>query len=166
MLEERLTSDYDATAITVSLEASWNLRSGNAVYSPFIAADYTRLKTDGFNERGGITVLSVDSATDTFTTSTVGARGHWELGRIAALYASAGWRHTFGDRSVQRSTGFVGSGSQFSVQSVTLAKNAVIGELGVNLITSPGSRLSLSLQGLNGDGQTAYGGQVTWGVSF
>ncbi len=166
VLEERLTSDYDATAITVSLEASWNLRSGNAVYSPFIAADYTRLKTDGFNERGGITVLSVDSATDTFTTSTVGARGHWELGRIAALYASAGWRHTFGDRSVQRSTGFVGSGSQFSVQSVTLAKNAVIGELGVNLITSPGSRLSLSLQGLNGDGQTAYGGQVTWGVSF
>ncbi len=52
------------------------------------------------------------------------------------------------------------------MQSVTLAKNAVVGELGVSLITSPGSRLALSLQGLDGDGQTAYGGQVTWAVSF
>ncbi|MBD4885516.1 hypothetical protein GUF82_00005, partial [Xanthomonas citri pv. citri] len=70
------------------------------------------------------------------------------------------------DRAVERSAGFIGTGSQFSVQSVTLAKNAVVGELGVSLITSPASRLSLSLQGLNGDGQTAYGGQVTWGWNF
>ncbi|MCF5940371.1 hypothetical protein L2221_21020, partial [Xanthomonas perforans] len=59
-----------------------------------------------------------------------------------------------------------GTASEFSVQSVTLAKNAAIGELGVSLVTSPRSRLALSLQGLSGDGQTAYGGQVTWGVSF
>nr|WP_153296821.1 hypothetical protein [Xanthomonas oryzae] len=52
------------------------------------------------------------------------------------------------------------------MQSVTLAKNAVVGELGVSLITSPSSRFALSLQGLDGDGQTAYGGQVTWEVSF
>ncbi|KFA06840.1 hypothetical protein KWM_0115840, partial [Xanthomonas vasicola pv. musacearum NCPPB 2005] len=166
VLEERLSSRYDATAVTVSLEAAWNLRTKGAVYSPFIAADYTRLKTDGFTERGGISALSVDSASDTFSTATLGVRGHWDLDQKAALYASAGWRHAFGDRSVQRSAGFVGTASEFSVQSVTLAKNAVVGELGVSLITSPRSRLALSLQGLNGDGQTAYGGQVTWGVSF
>lgn len=166
VLQERLDGSYDATAVTVSVEAAWNLRTEGAVYSPFIAADYTRLKTDGFTERGGISALSVDSASDTFSTATLGMRGHWDLGQKAALYASAGWRHAFGDRSVQRSAGFVGTGSEFSVQSVTLAKNAAIGELGVSLITSPRSRLALSLQGLNGDGQTAYGGQVTWGVSF
>ncbi|KHL53832.1 autotransporter-associated beta strand repeat-containing protein, partial [Xanthomonas cannabis] len=166
VLEERLTSDYDATAVTASLEASWNLRTGNAVYSPFIAADYTHLKTDGFNERGGIAALSVGSAKDEFTTSTVGLRGRWQLGEQASLYASVGWRHAFGDRAVQRSAGFVGTGAQFSVQSVTLAKNAAIGEVGVSVITSPNSRMALSLQGLNGDGQTAYGGQVTWGWSF
>ncbi|KTF30106.1 outer membrane protein, partial [Xanthomonas vesicatoria] len=166
VLEERLSSEYDATAVTVSLEASWNLRTANAVYSPFIAADYTHLKTDGFVERGGIAGLSVDSAKDEFTTSTLGVRGRWELGQQAALYASVGWRHAFGDRAVQRSAGFIGTDSEFSVQSVTLAKNAAIGELGVSLITSPNSRMSLSLQGLDGDGQTAYGGQVTWGWSF
>lgn len=166
VLEERLSSNYDAKAITVSLEAAWNLRTGNAVYSPFIAADYTHLKTDGFNERGGIAGLSVGSAKDEYTTSTVGVRGRWQLGQAAGLYASVGWRHAFGDRAVERSAGFIGTGSQFSVQSVTLAKNAVVGELGVSLITSPASRLSLSLQGLNGDGQTAYGGQVTWGWNF
>ncbi|TQV60009.1 hypothetical protein DB835_07300, partial [Xanthomonas perforans] len=166
VLEERMDSRYDATAVTVSLEAAWNLRTEGAVYSPFIAADYTRLKTDGFTERGGISALSVDSASDTFSTATLGVRGDWDLGQKAALYASAGWRHAFGDRSVQRSAGFVGTASEFSVQSVTLAKNAAIGELGVSLVTSPRSRLALSLQGLSGDGQTAYGGQVTWGVSF
>uniref|UniRef100_UPI003F80D3E5 autotransporter-associated beta strand repeat-containing protein n=1 Tax=Xanthomonas sp. 0924 TaxID=2835534 RepID=UPI003F80D3E5 len=166
VLEERLTSNYDAKAVTVSLEAAWNLRTGNAVYSPFVAADYTHLKTDGFDERGGIAGLSVDSAKDEYTTSTVGVRGRWQLGAAAGVYASVGWRHAFGDRAVERSAGFVGSGSQFSVQSVTLAKNAVVGELGVSLITSPNSRMALSLQGLNGDGQTAYGGQVTWGWSF
>ncbi|OLI96098.1 autotransporter-associated beta strand repeat-containing protein [Xanthomonas oryzae] len=166
VLAERLSSSYDATAVTVSLEAAWNLRTKGAVYSPFVAADYTRLKTDGFTERGGISALSVDRASDTFSTATLGVRGHWDLGQKAGLYASAGWRHAFGDRSVQRSAGFVGTASEFSVQSVTLAKNAVVGELGVSLITSPGSRLALSLQGLDGDGQTAYGGQVTWAVSF
>ncbi|WP_425511859.1 autotransporter outer membrane beta-barrel domain-containing protein [Xanthomonas arboricola] len=166
VLEERLTSNYDAKAVTVSLEAAWNLRTGNAVYSPFVAADYTHLKTDGFNERGGIAGLSVDSAKDEYTTSTVGVRGRWQLGAAAGVYASVGWRHAFGDRAVERSAGFIGTGSQFSVQSVTLAKNAVVGELGVSLITSPNSRMALSLQGLNGDGQTAYGGQVTWGWSF
>ncbi|MFY0449699.1 autotransporter-associated beta strand repeat-containing protein, partial [Xanthomonas codiaei] len=166
VLEERLNSDYDANAITASLEASWQLRSGDAVYTPFLAADYTRLKTDGFSERGGIAGLAVEGATDEFITSTLGVRGRWALGQQAALHASLGWRHAFVDRAVQRTAGFLGTNAQFAVQSVTLAKNAVIGEVGVSLITSPNSRMSLSLQGLEGDGQTAYGGQVTWGWSF
>ena len=166
VMEERLSSEYDATATTVSLEAAWNLQVGTAVYSPFVAAAYTHLKTDGFSERGGIAGLSVDSAKDEYTTSTVGVRGRWELGHQAGLYASVGWRHAYGDRQVQRSAGFIGAGTSFSVHSVTLAKNAVVGEVGVSLITSPSSRMALSLQGLNGDGQTAYGGQVTWGWSF
>lgn len=166
VLEERLTSDYDATAITASLEASWQWRSGDAVYSPFLAADYTRLKTDGFSERGGISGLAVQGATDEFVTSTLGLRGRWALAEPAALYASLGWRHAFGDRAVRRSAGFVGTQAPFTVHSVSLAKNAAIGEVGLSLVTSPNSRMSVSLQGLNGDGQTAYGGQLSWGWSF
>lgn len=119
VMEERLSSEYDATATTVSLEAAWNLQVGTAVYSPFVAAAYTHLKTDGFSERGGIAGLSVDSAKDEYTTSTVGVRGRWELGHQAGLYASVGWRHAYGDRQVQRSAGFIGAGTSFSVHSVT-----------------------------------------------
>lgn len=94
-------------------------------------------------------------------------RGAWDLGQRARLEAGLGWQHAFGDTDLARNLRFAGAGAgDFRVRSVGLAENMAVGELGISLQTSAASRLSMMLQGAAGDGEKAYGAQLTWGWSF
>ncbi|WP_315386041.1 autotransporter domain-containing protein [uncultured Stenotrophomonas sp.] len=147
------------------MEAAWTFESGSASYTPYLNVSYTRLKTDGFTEQGGVAALSADSQRDNYTSATLGVRAAWDLGQRARLEAGLGWQHAFGDTDLARTMRF-GSADGFEVRSVALAENAAVGEFGISLQTSQASRLSMMLQGASGDGEKAYGAQLTWGVSF
>lgn len=164
-LDERLGADYDAQAVSGYVEAAWTFDVGTARYTPYLNVTHTRLRTDGFTEQGGNAALSVASQRDDYTTATLGMRAGWELGDRARLEAGLGWQHAFGDTDLARTLRFAAADS-FTVRSVALAENAAVGELGVSVQTSQASRLSMMLQGASGDGETAYGAQLTWGWSF
>jgi autotransporter-associated beta strand protein len=164
-IDERLNADYDGQAISGYVEAAWTFEAGSARYTPYLNVTHTRLKTDGFTEQGGVAALSVDSERDDYTSATLGVRAAWDLGQRARLEAGLGWQHAFGDTDISR-TMRMAAGSGFEVRSVALAENAAVGEFGVSLQTSQASRLSMMLQGASGDGETAYGAQLSWGWSF
>ncbi|WP_253256654.1 autotransporter-associated beta strand repeat-containing protein [Stenotrophomonas sp. VV52] len=164
-IDERLNADYDAQAISGYVEAAWTFEAGSARYTPYLNVTHTRLKTDGFTEQGGVAALSADSQRDDYTSATLGVRAAWDLGHRARLEAGLGWQHAFGDTDLSR-TMRMAAGSGFEVRSVALAENAAVGEFGISLQTSQASRLSMMLQGASGDGETAYGAQLTWGWSF
>lgn len=89
-------------------------------------------------------------------------RGAWDLGQRARLEAGLGWQHAFGDTALARDLRFAGAGAgDFRVRSVGLAENMAVGELVISLQTSAASRLSMMLQGAAGDGEKAYGAQLT-----
>ncbi|MFC2255122.1 autotransporter domain-containing protein [Labrys portucalensis] len=144
------SADYTAKSVQVFGEASYRIDTAYAALEPFAGAAYTRLKTSGFTETGGITALSSHGDTTELTTTTLGLRASrsFALGETTTLTARAmaGWQHAFGDTTPTASLAFAG-GSFFSTQGLSVAEDIALIEAGFDVNLGKATSLGISYNG-------------------
>ncbi len=166
---QRLDSSYSANAVSAFAEGGWNIDLDPLILTPYLGLSYTRLDTDAVQETGGAAALAVDARKDDAWTATAGVRAGWQLGDdrgiATRLEAGLAWQHSGGDLPETRSR-FVAGTSSFNVQGLPLARNVGVAELGVSIKPTDNSRLALMAQGRSGDGQSEFGGQLSFNLMF
>lgn len=166
---QRLDSSYSANAVSVFAEGGWNIDLDPLILTPYLGLSYTRLDTDAVQETGGAAALAVEARKDDAWTATAGLRAGWQLGDdrgiATRLEAGLAWQHSGGDLPETRSR-FVAGTSSFNVQGLPLARNVGVAELGVSIKPTDNSRLALMAQGRSGDGQSEFGGQLSFNLMF
>ncbi len=165
---DSLDADYDARTLQAFGELGYRIDAASASFEPFANLSHVRLRTDGFNENGGAAALSVDSETTNTTFTTVGLRASapLTLGTTTAnLKGTLGWRHAYGDITPE-STQFLAGSNAFTVEGVTIAKDAALVEAGFDLAITESATFGVSYIGQFGDGTTQNGFNASLNVKF
>lgn len=106
-------SDTQGWIFSGGMRAGHLVRSGGTSFGPTLALDWTRVRTQAYAERGaGALSLSVDAASDTSLTSTLGmqAAHEFSIGNVdLAPFANIGWVHEFHGRSPVLTASFAGT---------------------------------------------------------
>ncbi len=152
---DQLTGDYNAGTTQIFGDLGYRINVGTVAFEPFANLAYVNLHTGSFTEQGGPAALT-DHGGDTNTAfTTLGSRAStaFVLGNIeTTAHGSLGWRHAFGDVTPVSTLSFAG-GSAFDIQGVSLAEDAAVVDVGLDLnVTS------------NVVGGISYGGQFANGV--
>ncbi|WP_426137168.1 autotransporter outer membrane beta-barrel domain-containing protein [Phyllobacterium sp. SL163] len=150
-LEETDTAGYSANTVQLFGEAAYRIETPYAALEPFAAAAYTRLKTSGFTETGGIAALSAPSSSTDLTTTTLGLRASrtFTLGHATTLTARgmAGWRHAYGDVTPQAQFAFASGGDSFDVSGLPIAQDTALVEAGLAFDIGRATTLGLTYTG-------------------
>ncbi len=160
---QKLTADYGANTTQLFTELGYAMAlSDRASIEPFAGLTWSDLRTRGFSESGGSAALRGLSGSDKQTSSTLGVRAQTDFSLDQAqgkLRATLGWRHAFGEVTPQSTMAFDG-GQAFTVAGAPIARNAVLTELGADLLISRNSTMGLSYGGQYGGGNREHAGSV------
>ncbi|ALM86015.1 autotransporter domain-containing protein [Bordetella sp. N] len=169
--------NVDAAGVGQSLKASYSGNTsqvfGELGYAlpltdriglePFVGADYNDQRIRGFSESGGDAALSGKSGHNKVGSTTLGMRlqSTFESGASQGrAYASAGWRHAYGDLDPATTLAFQGSQS-FTVAGAPLARDAAVFSLGADLAITRSATVGLAYNGQYGGGNRQNSGAVT-----
>src|SRR5699024_4585817 len=134
---------------------------------PFLRAAVVHFKTGSFEESGGDTALSARSESRNVGTTLAGVRinhtYHASDTATLELRGPPGRRHSFGNVTPESHMRFQG-GDSFKIEGVSMARNALSLETGVDARIGQDMRLGLSYVGEFGDGVTSNGvqGNFSW----
>jgi outer membrane autotransporter protein len=129
---------------------------------PFVAADWSDLRTRGFAESGGDEALQGQGDRNDVTTTTLGlhTRMDFQAGQMQGrLRATAGWRHAFGAVTPQSTLAF-DSSQPFTVAGAPVARDAAVAGLGVDVVVTRRTTVSLDYDGQFGSGQRQNAGSI------
>jgi autotransporter-associated beta strand protein/T5SS/PEP-CTERM-associated repeat protein len=167
---EQLLAREDATGTTAFVRAGWSFGGPRLQLTPEIELAQVRLESDGSQERGGDSALLLASGDSDYRTGLAALKADWDIsGGLqdrAVVSARVGWQYADGDRLPTTTVRFVGGSQDFSVAGAPLARSSVLAQLGVAVSPSANSRVSLQVQGRDGDGQRDVGAQLDWSVAF
>ena len=101
--------------------------------APYLNVAYTEITTKDFAETGSKAVLHAQSQNNSRTSITLGVKNDWYLGvdKNLAITADLGWKHTFGDQTIDQRFNFVGSDHSFNIKSASINKNSAVVGLGI-----------------------------------
>ncbi|MGH8043379.1 MAG: autotransporter outer membrane beta-barrel domain-containing protein, partial [Stenotrophomonas sp.] len=167
---EQLLAREDATGTTAFVRAGWSFGGPRLQLTPEIELAQVRLESDGSQERGGDSALRLASGDSTYRTGLAALKADWDIsGGLqdrAVLSARVGWQYADGDRLPTTTARFVDGSQDFTIAGAPLARSSVLAQLGVAVSPSANSRVSLQVQGRDGDGQRDVGAQLDWSVAF
>lgn len=167
---EELLAREDATGTTAFVRAGWSFGGPRLQLTPEIELAQVRLESDGGQERGGDSALRLGAADSRYRTGLAALKADWDIsGGLqdrAVLTARVGWQYADGDRLPTTTARFVGGTQDFTIAGAPLARSSVLAQLGVAVSPSANSRLSLQMQGREGDGQRDVGAQLDWSMAF
>jgi len=167
---EDLAVREEATGTTAFVRAGWTFGGPRLQLTPEIELAQVRLDSDGGQERGGNSALQLASARTDYRTGLAALKAAWDISGgqqdRAVLTARVGWQYADGDRLPTTTARFVAGSQDFTIAGAPLARSSVLAQLGVALSPSANSRVSLQIQGRDGDGQRDVGAQLDWSVAF
>lgn len=167
---ETLLAREDAAGTTAFVRAGWTFGGPRVQLTPEIELAQVRLESDGSQERGGNSALRLASADSEYRTGLAALKADWDIsGGLqdrAVLSARVGWQYAEGDRLPTASARFASGTQDFTIAGAPLARSSVLAQLGVAISPSANSRVSLQVQGRDGDGQRDVGAQLDWSVAF
>jgi outer membrane autotransporter protein len=167
---ESLSAREDATATTAFVRAGWTFGGPRLQLTPEIELAQVRLESDGSQEHGGHSALQIASADSRYRTGLAALKADWDIsGGLqdkAVVTARVGWQYADGDRLPTTTARFVEGAQEFGIAGAPLARSSVLAQLGVAVSPSANSRVSLQVQGRDGDGQRDMGAQLDWSVGF
>lgn len=167
---EQLLAREDATGTTAFVRVGWSFGGPRLLLTPEIELAQVRLKSDGSQERGGVSALRLASGDSEYRTGLAALKADWDIsGGLqdrAVLSARVGWQHADGDRLPTTTARFVGGSQDFTIAGAPLARSNVLAQLGVAVSPGANSRVSLQVQGRDGDGQRDVGAQLDWSLAF
>ncbi len=141
---------YTAQTVQVFGELGYRIDTSYAAFEPFAGVRYAHLKSDGFQENGGIGNVSVHSNSSDVTTTTLGLRASHDfaLGESTILTARGmlGWNHAFGDVTPEQTLAFAG-GQPFTIEGLPIAEDALAVEAGFDVGIGKNTSLGLTYTG-------------------
>lgn len=155
-LDQTLKASYGASTSQFFTELGYAAPvNEHLTLEPFIAANYSDLRTRGFTESGGDAALRGQSSRNDITTTTLGLHALTTFDSAGARgYArgTLGWRHAFGDLNPASVLAFAQGGDSFTATGTPVARDAVVVELGVGIAVSKRTTVGVSYGGQFGDG--------------
>lgn len=167
---ETLSAREDATATTAFVRAGWTLGGPRLQLTPEIELAQVRLASDGGQEHGGHSALRIGASNARYRTGLAALKADWDISGgeqdKAMLSARVGWQYADGDRLPSATARFVEGTQDFVITGAPLARSSVLAQFGVAVSPTANSRVSLQVQGRDGDGQRDVGAQLDWSLSF
>ncbi|ALM83091.1 autotransporter domain-containing protein [Bordetella sp. N] len=160
---QQLKASYGANTAQFFTELGYALPITDRItLEPFVGADYSDQRTRGFGESGGDAALMGSSSHNKVGSSTLGLRAQttFESGNsLGHLYATAGWRHSYGDLDPTTTMAFDGSQS-FSVAGAPIARDAAVVSLGADIAVTRSTTVGVNYGGQFGGGNRQNSGAV------
>jgi outer membrane autotransporter protein len=131
-------------------EIGYDLQVDRVTLQPFVGASYVNVDSDGFDEDDGAASLRAGSENDDLVFSTLGLRAATvteAFGAKLRLHGMLGWRHAYGDTTLESRFRFSDGSAVFTVSGVPVARDAALIEAGAELDLSDGLTLGLSYAG-------------------
>ncbi len=167
-LKDELTAGYDASTTQVFAEAAWRFDFDLTRIEPYANVSYVKTHTDAFHEKGGIAAVSSGSASHDQLYSTLGVRISRDIS-LESMPGRAtfdmGWRHAYGDPTVESALFYEGGGS-FSVASAATARDVALLGLGLSYDLAPSATLTFRYGAVFGGGVLDQSAFAELGVRF
>ena len=126
-------STYAGDFLTASLETGYRFGSADWGVTPYLGAEYTRIRSDGFNELGGEGMgLRADAWTSSRSQAIAGLRGERSLLAGLSLHGYAEWQQTLSAHGLDVEAGFTGADAWSPLQGLQPGRSGGLFGLGLN----------------------------------
>jgi uncharacterized protein with beta-barrel porin domain len=137
-ISRSVSGEIDGDYLQLSGELAYSLPVGGALQiEPFAGVSHVAVDLDPVSESGAATALAVAAIKRDVTFADVGLRVSGEVGAGVHPFASAAYRHAWGDRVSAASVGFAGTAGTALIGGVPVAGSAV--ELSGGLVVTRGA---------------------------
>jgi subtilase-type serine protease len=163
-------SKRDATTAQLFTEAAYRLDLQPLALEPFANLAYVHLNSDSFTEKGDAAALKGGEDNRDAVLSTLGVRASKAIAlsdqQQLELSATLGWQHNLSNTRSESHLAFANGNTGFSVQSVSLDRNAAVVGARAGLAVAQDVRLSLDYNGLLGSNEKDHGVGLTLDWQF
>jgi len=129
-----VNSKYRGHQVHAFMEVSkrFNLTENYDVV-PYLNLAYTEITAKDFTETGNKAALHAQGQSNNRTYMILGIKNNWYLGtdRNLAITTDLGWKHTFGNETLDKRFNFVGSDQSFNIKSAFINRNSAVMGLGI-----------------------------------
>ncbi|WP_095077086.1 autotransporter domain-containing protein [Pseudomonas sp. Irchel s3h17] len=161
----------DAQTSQVFTEAAYRLDLQPMALEPFANLAYVHVGSDSFTEKGGAAALKGGDDNRDAVLSTLGLRASQRVALSAQqsldLSGTLGWQHNLSNIHSEENLAFAnGGGTPFSVQSVSMDRNAAVVGVRAGLALARDVSLNLDYNGLLGSNDKTHGVGLTLDWQF
>ncbi|MCC8108417.1 MAG: autotransporter domain-containing protein, partial [Planctomycetes bacterium] len=166
LLGQTLEADYKAHAFQAIGDLGFAFFLNRLEVEPYLRLGVHSIRTRGFSERGGDAALSAAGERTTNVSQTLGVRTALPVTERFTARAGAGWIHTYGQKDARSAFRFIDGGDAFSINGVTVPRNAVKVQLGLDINLTSRADLYVGYDGYLGSGTGNHAGRVALQVNF
>lgn len=163
-------SKRDATTAQLFTEAAYRLDLQPVALEPFANLAYVHLNSDSFSEKGDAAALKGGENNRDAVLSTLGLRASKAIAlsdqKQLELSGTLGWQHNLSNTRSEDHLAFVNGNTAFSVQSVSMDRNAAVVGARAGLALGRDTRLNLDYNGLLGSREKDHGVGLTLDWQF
>ncbi|WP_448092781.1 autotransporter domain-containing protein [Pseudomonas lini] len=163
-------SKRDATSAQLFTEAAYRLDLQPIALEPFANLAYVHLNTESFSEKGDAAALKGGENNRDVVLSTLGLRASKAIAlsdqQQLELSGTLGWQHNLSSTRSEDHLAFVNGNTAFSVQSVSMDRDAAVVGARAGLALGSDTRLSLDYNGLLGSREKDHGVGLTLDWQF
>ncbi|MGV8890247.1 MAG: autotransporter domain-containing protein [Pseudomonas sp.] len=163
-------SKRDATTAQLFTEAAYRLDLQLLALEPFANLAYVHLNSDSFTEKGDAAALKGGEDNRDAVLSTLGIRASKAIAlsdkQQLELSGTLGWQHNLSNTRSEDHLAFANGNTAFSVQSVSLDRNAAVVGARAGLAVAQDVRVSLDYNGLLGSHEKDHGVGLTLDWQF
>ena len=163
-------SKRDATTAQLFTEAAYRLELQPLALEPFANLAYVHLNSDSFTEKGDAAALKGGEDNRDAVLSTLGLRASKAIAlsdqQQLELTGTLGWQHNLSNTRSEDHLAFANGNTAFSVQSVSLDRNAAVVGARAGLAVAQDVRVSLDYNGLLGSSEKDHGVGLTLDWQF
>ncbi|WP_085583131.1 MULTISPECIES: autotransporter serine protease [unclassified Pseudomonas] len=160
----------DATTAQLFTEAAYDLGLKPMNLEPFVNLAYVHLNSDSFTEKGDAAALKGGEDNRDAVLSTLGVRAKRTFAltdkQQLELGASLGWQHNLSGVDSKEHLAFANGNSAFTVQSVSMDRDAAVVGVRAGLAVGSAARVSLDYNGLIGEREKDHGVGLTLDWAF
>jgi subtilase-type serine protease len=161
---------HDAATTQVFTEAAYDLGLQPMNLEPFANLSYVHLNTESFTEKGDAAALKGGEDNRDVVLSTLGVRAKRSFAlsdqHQLELGASLGWQHNLSSVDADSHLAFANGNSAFTVQSVSMDRDAAVVGVRAGLALNRDVRVNLDYNGLIGNNEKDHGVGLTLDWQF
>ncbi len=153
--------DYTATTTQVFGEVGHSFAFARGALEPFASIAYVRV--DGGVNEFGFAAMTGSAKLDT-TYTTLGLHGTTALTQALTARGTLGWRHALGDVTPVAALAFQPGGTAFSLAGSPIARDALVAEVGLDLVVGANAAIGVSWSGqfASGSHSNTVKGSFSW----